>query len=292
MSASFLSRRGFVLGALALFPVASGLALAEEADALTNALAELEAAQGARLGVALFEEGRTELRGSRMDERFALCSTFKLLLAGWVLARCERGEEHLEATVKVRGRQVVMHSPVTQVGGRFTVEELCRAAVTTSDNTATNLLLERSGGPAGLTAFLRGLGDEVTRLDRIEPELNDVRLLEGDLRDTTTPAAMARTSARLLLGDALPPERREVLVGWARATVTGLDRLRKDWPESWSPGDKTGTGMDRYTNDVAVAWPPEQPPRLVAAYLDRPGHSSAENNGVLAEVGALVMSLG
>lgn len=79
----------------------------------------------------------------------------------------------------------------------MTVAELCDAAVTRSDNTAGNLLLASFGGPAGLTAFFRSLGDDVSRLDRIETELN---YHDGpdDVRDTTTAAAMLENLRKLL----------------------------------------------------------------------------------------------
>ena len=81
------------------------------------------------------------------------------------------------------------------------LEGAASAAVSLSDNTAANLLLDRLGGPQGFTTWLKGKGDAVTRLDRREPELNENAV--GDPRDTTTPAAMAETSRKLVLGDAL-----------------------------------------------------------------------------------------
>ena len=58
----------------------------------------------------------------------------------------------------------------------MTLAELCEAAITLSDNTAGNLLLASFGGPAGLTAFARALGDEMTRLDRVASLLRDEQI--------------------------------------------------------------------------------------------------------------------
>ena len=80
--------------------------------------------------------------------------------------------------------------------GVMTVDQLASAAVTLSDNAAANLLLPKIGGPEGLTRFVRGLGDEVTRFDRTEPSLNSN--LPGDPRDTTSPRAMVGLLRRLL----------------------------------------------------------------------------------------------
>jgi beta-lactamase class A len=265
--------------------VASLSVLPFTAFAAPDAFAELERTHGGRLGVCVL--GQTSYRA---DERFAMCSTFKLLLAGHILARVDRGQETLDRPVRVRRRDLVPHAPVTseRTGATMIVGELCHATLTTSDNPAANLLLTASGGPSALTSFLRSRGDDTPRIDRYEPELNDVDLAGGDERDTTTPGSMAALASTLALGDALSAPSREVLVGWMRATVTGLSRLRAGFPAEWNAGDKTGTGSDGPTNDVAVAWPPGRPPVVVAAYYDRAGRTMDENAAVLAEVGRLV----
>jgi beta-lactamase class A len=83
--------------------------------------------------------------------------------------------------------------------------KLCQSAMTLSDNTSANLLLASLGGRAGLTQYARSLGDELTRLDRIEPELNEAE--PNDARDTTTPASMAAICASLRPGQRLAPLR-------------------------------------------------------------------------------------
>ena len=138
--------------------------------------------------------------------------------------------------------------------GRLPVERLCAAIVTVSDNSAANLLLARIGGPAGFTRFFRRCGDTVTRLDRMEPELNSN--LPGDPRDTTTPGAMVGLMRGLLLGDVLAAPSRARLIGWMEGATTGLERLRAGLPSGWRVGDKTGNGANGAANDVAIAWPP------------------------------------
>ncbi len=289
------TRRAFVHAALWVLPIAAGLpAYAAPPVQPSAALAELERVHGGRLGVCVLDTGTNARLDHRGDERFAMCSTFKLTLSALVLARVDRGEERLDRALPVREADLVPHSPITgtRVGATMTLAELCHATLTTSDNAAANLILSTVGGPAGLTTFARSLGDAVTRLDRLEPELNVVGLAEGDERDTTTPIAMAALVRRLALGDALRADSRATLVGWMRETTTGLSRLRKHLPADWTPGDKTGTGPDGPTNDVAVAWPPGRAPLVVTAYYDRAGRTMAENEAVLAEVGRIVASIG
>jgi beta-lactamase class A len=276
------------LAAGALFP---GRVRAQPAlDGLAEAFAAIEARAGGRLGVAVIETGNGATAGHRTDERFALCSTFKLLLAAAVLKQVELGRDSLDRRIPFTADQLVHHSPVTgrHAGGAgLTLEELCAAAVTVSDNTAGNLLLVAAGGPPGLTAFVRALGDSVTRFDRIEPDLNEAT--PGDPRDTTSPAAMAADVAALVLGDALAPDSRERLKGWLLATTTGADRLAAGLPDGWRLAHKTGTGGHGSTNDVGVLWPPQdRPPVVVAAYLTESVAPLAERTAALAAVAEAV----
>lgn len=230
----------------------------------------------------------------RGGERFGMCSTFKLPLAAMVLAAHDRRELLLTEEIVVRKEDMVPHAPVTagKVGQAMTLAELCEATQTTSDNPAANLLLNRLGGPAAFTHWLRELGDAETRLDRIEPMLNDV--LPGDPRDTTTPLAMAQTIDVLVHGNALQASSRQLLHTWLRATQTGVRRLRATWPASWQAGDKTGTSagfsvINRY-NDLAVAWLPDGT-LTVAAYYEAPNRTDemqAAAEAVLARVGSFV----
>ena len=223
------------------------------------------------------------------DDRFPLCSTFKLLAAAAVLSRVDQGLDRLDRRVVFTDKDLVDGSPVTKdhVGGiGMTLAELCHAAMTVSDNTAGNLLLKAIGGPEGLTAYARSLGDVVTRLDRYELELNEGK--PGDPRDTTAPAAMAANLQKIVLGDALSQASRAQLKSWMLATTTGEERLRAGMPREWQVGDKTGTGNNGVTNDIAVVWPPDRPPIVVAAYLAELPASDDERNVVMKEIGRIV----
>lgn len=279
-----------LLGAAALL-LRPGQTTATEVDA-SSRLAALERRHGGRLGVAMLDTGRGRCAGHRANERFLMCSTHKLLVVGAVLARVDRGEEKLDRRIVFGQDAVLAWAPITshRVGAPgMTVAELCEAAITVSDNTADNLLLASFGGPPAVTAFARTLGDPVTRLDRIEPELNIGA--PGDLRDTTTPHAMLGDLQRLTLGDALSPTSREKLVSWLRQTRTGLDQLRADVPANWQAGDKTGSGPHGENNDIAVFWPPQRKPLLVTAYYVNPAASADQRRAVLAEVGRIAASL-
>jgi beta-lactamase class A len=264
------------------------LAASEPADALTEKLARLEADSGGRLGVGMLDTATGQLTGHRLDERFPMCSTFKVLAAGAVLARVDRNQESLDRRVRYASSDLVTYSPVTEkhVGDGMTVAEICEAAITRSDNTAGNLMLASFGGPPALTAFARSLGDTVTRLDRIETELNEAA--PGDPRDTTTPQAMANDLRALTLGDALSSSSRAQLIAWLRANTTGNARLRAGVPADWTVGDKTGTGERGTANDVAVLWPPNRAPLIVTVYLTGATVSRDKQSAIIAAAGAAV----
>lgn len=255
-------------------------------------LRRLERESGGRLGVTLLDTRNGTRSGHRSDERFPICSTFKVLLTAAVLRRVDGGQENLARRVRFGAEAILEHAPVTKtrVGGDgMSLAELCDATMTFSDNTAANLLLTAIGGPAALTAFVKSLGDDVTRLDRTEPALNEA--LPGDLRDTTTPNAMASTLSTLTLGEALSPASRTQLVAWLVGSKTGDARLRAGLPRSWRIGERTGTGERGTANNVAVVWPEGQPPLIVTAYLTEATVNRTQQSTVLAGVGRAVAAI-
>jgi len=293
-----MNRRSFssmaVLG-LALSPTCS---YSEKTGAATAAstplqrevaqrLRELERRSRGRLGVHILDTASGAEFGHRADERFLMCSTFKLLASALVLQRADRGQDSLERRIVFRKSDLVAYSPVTETrtsGDGMSMAELCAATLTTSDNTAANLILASYGGPPAVTAFARSLGDGVTRLDHNEPTLNT---WHDAVSDTTSPRAMLNSLQRVTLGDALAPTSRDTLLHWMRANTTGETRLKAGLPAGWTIGDKTGAG-DNTSNDIAIVWPPNRAPLLVTAYLTRSVASFEVRNATLAQVGALL----
>ena len=248
-------------------------------------LANIERTAQGRLGVAMLDAGSGLQLGWRQDERFAMASTFKAVLAGWMLALVDQGKERLDNRVHYAAADVVAYSPISGPragdGGGLTVGELCSATVSLSDNTAANVLMARHGGPAGFTAFVRSLGDGTTRLDRTEPTLNEAKV--GDPRDTTTPLAILQTLQKLVLGDVLTPPSRAWLQRWLVETSTGDKRLRAGVPD-WKVGDKTGTASSGTSNDIGVMWPPGGgAPVLVTCYLTQSTAQPEQRDAAIAQ---------
>ncbi|HVA82032.1 MAG TPA: class A beta-lactamase [Candidatus Binataceae bacterium] len=259
---------------------------------LQRGVADLERRHGGRLGVAVLDTSTMKLIAHRGDELFPLCSTSKYPTAAFVLARVDRKQESLSRRIVYSRDDLVPYSPFTakHVGGDgLTVGEICEAALTLSDNTAENLLLDSFGGPMKLTAYTRSLGDSVTRFDRREPELNEA--IPGDPRDTTTPVAMLEILHRTILGTTLSASSREQLTTWIVSCKTGDKRLRSGVPKTWRVGDKTGSGPNNVTNDIAVIWPPARAPIVVTAYYAESRGSDDERNKVLSVVGGLAAAV-
>ena len=256
-----------------------------------NPFGVLERRHGGRLGVGILNTHTGTRLYYRAQERFALCSTYKLLAVSLVLNRVDGKQEYLDRRILFSRDRLTPHSPVTEkyVNNGLTLAEICEAALTVSDNTAANLILESFGGPPAITAYARSLGDTFTRLDRTEPDLNEAA--PGDLRDTTTPRAMLQDLETIVMGDALSEASRRQLITWLVANKTGDRRLRAGLPEGWRAGDKTGSGSNGVSNDVAVAWPPERRPLIITTYFTESKASDEQRDLVLAEVGRVAASV-
>ncbi|WP_306601278.1 class A beta-lactamase [Geothrix sp. 21YS21S-2] len=257
-------------------------------------LRSLERRSRGRLGVCVLDAGGAKILEYRSRERFPMCSTFKVLLAAAVLAKADAGQAALDRLLPYGEKDLLDYAPVTRARaaeGALSLEDLCAASVQVSDNTAANLLLEALGGPGAVTLFARKLGDPTTRLDRKEPELNDVP--PGDPRDTTTPEAMARTLRELLAGSTLSAASKARLQGWMATSTTGTHRLRAGFPPAWDVADKTGSGFEKSgtANDIALVVPKGGRPMYVTAYLTGAKVNAQSRDAILAEVGRLVSKL-
>jgi beta-lactamase class A len=294
---SQFNRREIVVGAAAL--VWGAAAIAGDAGKASGAtddrgrgaakqLAELEKREGGRLGVAALDTATGLRFQHRGEERFALCSTFKFLAAAAILRRVDRGTEHLDRSMKFSPGDLLEYAPISKQHveeGAMSLEDACAAAVQWSDNTAANLMLNVLGGPRGVTAFVRSLGDNVTRLDRTEPALNIVP--PGEVRDTTTPSSMVGLLNSIVLENVLSHESRTRLQGWMLDAKVGEHRLPAGLPTGWRIAHKTGTWSNQ-ANDVGVIWPPDRGPIIVAALYVRDGTRPEQREGVLREAGRIV----
>jgi beta-lactamase class A len=288
-----LNRRAFLAGlasAAACPRIPAAEPSAEERVRQANErMAAIEVQAGGRLGVAVLDTGSGAQLRRRADERFPMCSTFKLTASAGVLKLVDEGKERLDRTIGYGPGALLEYAPVTKVHvgeGGMRLDDLCAAAIDWSDNTAANLILSVIGGPVGFTRFVRSLGEDRTRLDRNEPGLNTA--IPGDARDTTTPLAMARDIQAVLLGDVLSDASKKRLEAWLTADRVGDKRLRAGLPPSWGVGDKTGSGGHGTANVIGIVRPPGRAPLLAAVYYTEGPDSMDARNAVHKEIGEII----
>ena len=286
----FANRRSVLLGLAAM--AASPARAADRDDRVKSAndrLAAIEARAGGRLGVAVLDSGGGPGLAHRAGERFPMCSTFKLLASAAVLKRVDEGKERLDRIIAYGPGDLLEYAPVTKshlASGGMTLGDLCAAAIDWSDNTAANLILDAIGGPSGWTAFVRSLGDGVSRLDRNEPTLNTA--VPGDERDTTSPLAMARDLKKALLGDVLSEASRAQLEAWLSPTRSATSGCGPASRQSWGIGDKTGTGDHGTANTIAILRPPGRAPLIAAVYYTEADSPMEARNAVHKQIGGII----
>ena len=284
--------RLFLTAATTLFLLAAPAYAAEEPQATSaeTKLASLEETSGGRLGVYAVNTADGAQVRYRAEERFPMCSTFKLVLAAAILEKSRHSPGLLEKRVHFAKSDLVSHSPVSEqhLNDGLTIAELCSAVMKYSDNTAANLLIKNLGGPPDVTAYARSIGNTEFRLDRWETAMSSS--VPGDLRDTVTPKAMARSLQALALGDALSPAHRKQLNDWLRENTTGALRIRAGIPSDWQAGDKTGTGDYGTANDVAILWPPGRKPIVLAIYYTQKEKDAKSNDGIIAATARIIVN--
>jgi len=269
----------------------AALAPAAEAARGAGALKAIQKRTGGRLGVHILDTQSGKRLALDDKSRYAMASTFKVPLAAALLWQVDKGAFPLVHALPIDRGDVLSHSPIIEKAietgvTELSVRDLCGAAVAYGDNAAANILLKAMGGPDAFTKFMRSIGDETTRLDRLEPDLNSN--LAGDERDTTTPYAMVDSMLKIFTQDVLALPSRALLIDWMTTSELGLDRVRKGLPKGWQSGDKTGTGPNGAVNDIVVTWPPERRPILIAVYMSGSALGTEQLVSAHAEIGQVV----
>lgn len=284
-------RRGplFLSGILSVCLMLPSVFVQAQDDALMTELQRIENVLDARIGFSAYDSETGVRWEYNADQRFAMSSTFKTLACAALLQRVDSNEEQLERKVSFSKSDLVTYSPITEQHAdsrEMSLFELCEATLTTSDNTAANLILQAIGGPEVVTEFARGIGDNVTRLDRWETELNQAT--PSDDRDTTTPNAMVGNLKGLLLGDVLSPNSKSQLREWLVGNKVADGLFRASMPAEWIIADRTGAGGFGSRAITAVIWPPERLPIVVAFYITETTASFEDRNTAIAELGSVI----
>lgn len=260
----------------------------KKSDEANGKFVELEKKFDARLGVYAIDTGTNQIISYRSDERFAYASTFKALAAGVVLQQTPI--DKLDEVIPYNKDDLVTYSPITEkhVGTGMTLRELCDATVRYSDNTAGNLILQKLGGPKGFEKALNQIGDNVTKPSRFETELNEA--IPRDIRDTSTPKALATSLKAFTVDNVLPTNKRDILKDWLKRNTTGDKLIRAGAPKGWEVGDKTGAGGYGTRNDIAIVWPPNRDPIVIAILSSRDKKNALYNEELIAQAANITLN--
>ncbi|EHK9545114.1 CARB family carbenicillin-hydrolyzing class A beta-lactamase [Vibrio alginolyticus] len=259
------------------------------ASQLNEDISLLEQQTSSRIGVSVWDTQADERWDYRGDERFPLMSTFKTLACAKMLSDMDSGKLSKNATAKVDERSIVVWSPVMDklAGQNTRIEHACEAAMLMSDNTAANLVLNEIGGPKAVTMFLRTIGDKATRLDRIEPRLNEAT--PGDSRDTTTPNAILNTLRTLVEGETLSYESRVQLKIWMLDNKVSDSLMRSVLPTGWSIADRSGAGGHGSRGINAIIWKENHRPVYISIYVTETELSLQARDQLVAQISQLIL---
>ena len=261
------------------------------ANTIIKKIEEIESQLGARIGVSIYDATDNKLWNYNGDTRFPLMSTFKTLACAKLLVDVEKGLQSFDTSSVITASSIIAWSPTTEklIGESISLKQACSAAMIMSDNTATNIVLSGIEGPKALTQFMRSIGDEVTRLDRNEPDLNEA--LDGDKRDTTTPNAMVKSLHTLLFGDVLSQASKAQLKQWMIDNKVTGSLFRSVLPDNWSIADRSGAGGNGSRGITAVVWSDKRSPLIISVYLTQTDASFALRNKAIANIGKEIFSL-
>ncbi|WP_260484101.1 serine hydrolase [Sphingomicrobium flavum] len=264
-------------------------------DAARRIAAELNAIEqrtGGTLAVALLDRNGQPLILRNSSTPMATCSAFKFQLAAAALDAARKGEFDLDTPIAFDKAALPGYSPVLEkdTDSAVTLGEAIEAALTLSDNGATNIIMRALGGPRKVSERFNLMRDFQIRMHRYETDLN--QNAKGDLRDTSNAIGFAQAIHRLALSDMLHPDDRVTLLRLSAASTTGLDRVRAGLPEGWKVGDKTGTCKpegheDQQINDIGWI---ETPAGFFsfAVLVQRPTAPGRDVKAAMADVGRLM----
>jgi len=250
-------------------------------------------AQGGEIGVAIRHLERGEHFEHHAQEPFTAASTIKVPILVALYAGVDRGDIHLETEVRVQPEDQVGGSGVIHLfspGAPFTLRDLATLMITVSDNSATNMIIDRLGMER-INGVLQAMGMEKTRVvSKLmivrSPSTGSNTVTAGELTDLLTAIAggqvisqdacqrMMAILKRQQINDALPS-----LLPPALPPGAPLGALR--W---WEMAHKTGS-IARHEHDCGVLFIPGQ--TIVITVLTR-GLTNQEGKRVIARVGRAV----
>ena len=246
-----------------------------------------------RVGVAvmLLETGASA--GLHGTERFPMHSVYKLPIAMAVLRRVDKGELKLDQVVKVEKSDFVrqgMYSPLRDKnpnGAQLSIAELLRYAVSESDGTASDVLLNLAGGASAVMAFLKEIKISDVNVVNLEKEIG--RDWQTQYENWATPKGAVELLAALQARRGLSAESQALVLKLMAESTPGAKRLKGQLPAGTVVAHKTGTGGMRdgitsAANDIGIITLPDGRHLAIAVFVSDSAADEATRDAVIARI--------
>jgi beta-lactamase class A len=287
---------------------------------------------GGRVGIAVQSVNDGWTAQSHGDLHLPQQSVSKMWVAITMLDLRDQGKLHLSDPITITMNDLTLfHQPVASLvkgdGYHTTLGQLEFRALTTSDNTANDRILNYVGGPQAVRAMIArknlgeirfgpgerllqsatagltwqpsySLGDAFEQArDRLPMATREAAFdaYVADPMDGAEPDAIVDALARLVKGQLLSPESTKWLLDTMHDSRTGWARLRRVLPADWEIMHKTGTGQDleRRTagfNDVGILTAPDGRQYTVAVMIGDGEKSERDRQKLIQDVASAVIA--
>jgi beta-lactamase class A len=289
-----LPRRLALLAALLAACLAAPAAAQSDTAALRRTLDGLTSGYEGVVGISVRNLANGESLSIRGEEKFPSASLIKVSVLVALLDEVRRGTIALDDPITMIARDQVGGSGVLQhlhSGLGLTVLDAARLMIILSDNTATNLLLDKVPMRA-VWARMDSLGLPATRIHSKTFLRSTSVAMDSSVRyglGVTTPDETVRLFALLHEGRAVSPEMDSVALGILRSNEDWT-KLARWLPEGATAAHKSGE-VDQSRSDCGILYGPDAPVAVCVMTRENRDTSYAVDNPanlLIARIGAAV----
>lgn len=246
------------------FPLTSRL------TSLEDDLKKFSDKKNLRTGVFVVEPGSGRYAEMNAREPFMAASMIKVPVLVSLLAALDRKTVSLTEKLTISEDLITGGSGYLQwrpVDSKITVKEAAELMIIISDNTATNLLIDKLGGLEKLNKQYSQWGLKNTRLNNLLADLTGT--------NTTSPYDLCYLMGRIERGELISQSSRD----WMHS-IMHRTRIKTLLPQGLNPGDrifhKTGD-IGKMVGDVGLVHTKDGKRYLVAVQVERPHNDRRAN---------------
>ena len=277
-------------------PGTASLPEAKPDTELQKQLERIAAEAKGKVGVyaLLIETGAAA--GLNADQHFPMQSVYKLPISMAVMQQVEAGKINLEEKAGVAKSDFVspgQHSPIRDKypnGTELSVKELIQYAISESDGTASDVLMNLAGGASKVQVYLTSIGADNINVLNSEKEMAQDWQVQYD--NWASPEAAV--SLLLKMRDwrewkANADDSEQLLTKFMAESLPGAKRLKGLLPPGTPAAHKTGTsgtrgGITAATNDIGVIALPNGKHIAIAVFVSDSRADEKTREGVIAKI--------